>query len=154
MDKKLTNKQNRFIEEYLVDSNGAAAYVRAGFSPNGANAGAPRLLANVSIKEEIKKRQAITSKKLEITREGILSGAKKMIEVYDTLIELSLKEKLSETEQGQFARLMMILRASDANKAREILLKANGWESLKEDDESKTIESININIVRKSDDEK
>lgn len=151
---KLTNKQKRFIEEYLIDSNASAAYVRAGYSTNGANRGGPRMLSNVVIQEEIKRRQALTSKKLEITREGILSGAQKLIEVYEKLAELAIKETLTDIERDQYKRLMMVLRASDANKAREILLKANGWETPTNDTDNEKIESISIKIIRKSDDEK
>lgn len=149
----MTTKENKFALEYLIDGNASRAYIAAGYSPKNPDKNAYKLLSRPEIAEFIKVEQDKTSKKLEITREKILSGAQKMIEVYDTLIELSLKEKLTEIEQGQFARLMMILRASDSNKAREILLKANGWENKDNIQDDKTIESININIVRKSDEQ-
>jgi phage terminase small subunit len=153
-EQKLTEKQKRFIEEFMIDSNATAAYVRAGYSPKLANTHASKLLRNATIYAEIKRRQEITSKKLEITREGILSGAQKLIEVYDKLAELAIKPELTDIERDQYKRLMMVLRASDANKAREILLKANGWETPTNDTDNEKIESISIKIIRKSDDEK
>lgn len=33
----LTDKQQRFVEEYMVDSNATQAAIRAGYSPDTAN---------------------------------------------------------------------------------------------------------------------
>ena len=37
MAKKLTEKQKRFVEEYLIDLNATQAAIRAGYSPKTAN---------------------------------------------------------------------------------------------------------------------
>lgn len=42
----LTEKQKRFYEEYLVDFNATAAYVRAGYSAKSASTNAGKLLVN------------------------------------------------------------------------------------------------------------
>lgn len=49
----LSAKQKAFVREYVVDFNGAAAAVRAGYSPKGSSAGAARLLANVSVQRAV-----------------------------------------------------------------------------------------------------
>ncbi len=49
----LTDREQRFVAEFLIDGNASAAYVRAGYSPRGANAGAARLSAKVSIRAAI-----------------------------------------------------------------------------------------------------
>ena len=66
MSKKLTDKQQRFVEEYLVDLNATQAAIRSGYSKKTAAQTAARLLTNVKI-------QAV----LEIGREE-LSRATKM----------------------------------------------------------------------------
>lgn len=43
---KLTNRQKRFVEEYLIDLNARQAAIRAGYSPKTAQEQASRLLAN------------------------------------------------------------------------------------------------------------
>lgn len=55
----LTDKQVRFIDEYMIDMNATAAYGRAGYTAEGnsAEASASRLLRNVKIQAEIVKRQ-------------------------------------------------------------------------------------------------
>ena len=49
----LNPKQQRFVEEYLVDLNGTQAAIRAGYSAHTANEQAARLLANVSVRSAI-----------------------------------------------------------------------------------------------------
>jgi phage terminase small subunit len=49
MDSKLTPKQQRFVQEYLVDFNATQAAIRAGYSPKVADRNGPRLLRNAAI---------------------------------------------------------------------------------------------------------
>ena len=49
----LTAKQQRFVDEYLIDMNGAQAAIRAGYSKNGASVQAGRMLANANIAEAV-----------------------------------------------------------------------------------------------------
>lgn len=72
MSKQLTAKQRRFVSEYLKDLNGTQAVIRAGYSKNGADVQAVRLLANARVQEEIQKRMAKREEKAEITQEMVL----------------------------------------------------------------------------------
>lgn len=69
---KLTEKQKRFVDEYLVDLNATAAAKRAGYSEKTADRIGPELLGktcvSAAIQEAIKKRQ----KRVEITQERVL----------------------------------------------------------------------------------
>lgn len=49
----LTNKQKRFVYEYLIDSNGTQAAIRAGYSEKTAQEQSSRLLSNVMVQEII-----------------------------------------------------------------------------------------------------
>lgn len=69
---RLTEKQKRFVSEYLVDLNASAAAKRAGYSEKTACEQGSRLLANVKVQEEIQKRQVKLQGKLEITQERVL----------------------------------------------------------------------------------
>lgn len=55
----LTDKQVKFINEYMIDMNATAAYQRAGYTAEGnsAEASACRLLRNVKIQQELNIRQ-------------------------------------------------------------------------------------------------
>ncbi len=70
---KLSEKQKRFVSEYLVDLNATAAAKRAGYSEKTAKSQGQRLLTNVDIQAAIQKRQEKLRGKLEITQEMVLS---------------------------------------------------------------------------------
>lgn len=57
-DKKLTAKQQRFCDEYLIDLNATQAAIRAGYSKKTAGAIATENLQKPYIKEYIEKRMA------------------------------------------------------------------------------------------------
>ena len=66
---KLTDKQKRFVDEYLVDLNATAAARRAGYrDPNIGR----QLITKDNVSAEIQKRQEKLRGKLEITQERVL----------------------------------------------------------------------------------
>jgi phage terminase small subunit len=64
--RKLSAKRLRFCEEYLKDSNGTQAAIRAGYSPRTAKEQAAELLTIPNVAAEIVRRQAKLAKKCEI----------------------------------------------------------------------------------------
>lgn len=79
----LTDKQQRFVEEYLVDLNATQAAVRAGYSAKTANEQGARLLANVSVKNAIRERQEVLKMKTEITQEWVVERYRRIVEGCD-----------------------------------------------------------------------
>ncbi len=71
-EKKLTPKQRRFVDEYLIDLNATQAAIRAGYSPKTANEQGARLLANVSIAEAIREARDKRQQRTEITQDRVL----------------------------------------------------------------------------------
>lgn len=69
---KLTAKQIRFVDEYLVDLNATQAAIRAGYSEKTAAATAARLLRNVNIQNEISRRQKDLQRRTEVTQERVV----------------------------------------------------------------------------------
>lgn len=65
-------KHERFCREYVKDLNATQAYIRAGYSQNGADASAARLLVNARVRDRIAELQAKVAGKLEITQESVL----------------------------------------------------------------------------------
>ena len=68
-DRKLTPKQQRFVDEYLVDLNATQAAIRAGYSKKTAKEQAARLLTKANVQAELQKRRKKIEKKLEISQE-------------------------------------------------------------------------------------
>lgn len=72
MADKLTDKQARFVEEYLIDLNATQAAIRAGYSEKTAQVIGAENLSKPMIADAIAKARKKTSDKLEITRERVL----------------------------------------------------------------------------------
>lgn len=69
---RLTAKQKKFVEEYLIDLNATQAAIRAGYSPNTAQEQSSRLLSNVMVKNEIDKAIAERSRRTGINQDRVL----------------------------------------------------------------------------------
>lgn len=69
---RLTEKQKRFVEEYLVDLNATQAAIRAGYSEKTAQEQSSRLLSNVMVQEAVQKAVADRSARTEITQDAVL----------------------------------------------------------------------------------
>lgn len=107
----LTPKQQRFVEEYLVDLNSTQAYIRAGYSARLANTNAPKLLQNTAIAAAIAAARAQVSERIARTVDDIMAdigrvrnsamqevtdfetGAKGMVSYKDALKALELEGK-------------------------------------------------------------
>lgn len=70
----LTDKQRRFVDEYLVDLNATAAYKRAGYVAQGhaAETNAARTLRKAEVQALITKRRISLQKRTEITQDEVL----------------------------------------------------------------------------------
>jgi len=71
---ELTPKQERFVQEYLLDLNAAAAYKRAGYIARGnaAESAASRLLRNVKVQAAVTAAQAERAQHLKIDANAVL----------------------------------------------------------------------------------
>lgn len=70
---KLSEKQKRFVDEYLVNLNATQAAIRAGYSERSAETIGYENLRKPQIAAEIAKRQTNLQKKLGITQERVLN---------------------------------------------------------------------------------
>ncbi len=68
----LTAKQQRFVDEYLIDLNATQAAIRAGYSQKTARQIGNRMLTNVDIQSAIAKRMGDRSGRVEITQDMVL----------------------------------------------------------------------------------
>jgi len=68
----ITPRQWRFVQEYLVDSNGTQSAIRAGYAPGSAHVQASRLLRNDKVAAEIARLQRGASYELGEIRDGLI----------------------------------------------------------------------------------
>ena len=69
---KLTAKQQRFCDEYLIDLNATQAAIRAGYSPKTAEQLAYQLLQKTSVQNHISELQKKREERTEITQDRVL----------------------------------------------------------------------------------
>ncbi|MCY8867390.1 terminase small subunit [Bacillus spizizenii] len=73
---KLTPKQKRFVDEYLIDLNATQAYIRAGYKANSeavAGVEGHKLLKNPKIEQAISEAMEKRSKRTNITADRVLN---------------------------------------------------------------------------------
>ena len=88
---KLSYKQKRFVEEYIVDLNAKQAAIRAGYSVRTAEKQGWQMMQHAGIRTAIEKYQKNISKKTEITIENILQEYAKI--AFTDLTEIIRFEK-------------------------------------------------------------
>jgi len=113
---KLTDKQESFVKEYLIDFNGARAYkeIYPNVKDSTARTNASKLLTNTNIQDYIKSKQKKTSDKLEITKEQILQM------VFD--IAKSKGERTNDRLKAfEIVNKMLGLKEAEKHEVKEML---------------------------------
>lgn len=76
----LTPKQERFVQEYLVDLNATQAAIRAGYSAKTASRIGQQLLAKTCISEAIQKAMKKREKRTEVTQDYVIAKLREIVE--------------------------------------------------------------------------
>lgn len=77
-DRTMTARQQRFVQEYLIDFNATQAAIRAGYSETTARQIGAENLTKPDIQQAITKAQAAMAEKVEVTREEIIRELKRL----------------------------------------------------------------------------
>ncbi len=75
---QLTPKQQRFVQEYLVDLNATQSAVRAGYSPKTAEQQGSRLLGNAKVAAAVAAGRKRLAAKLDLTAEKVLADIERI----------------------------------------------------------------------------
>lgn len=118
MSKELTDKQIRFVDEYLKDLNATQACIRAGYSAKNADKIGSQLLGKTRVKAEIERKQKHLRKKTEVTHDWVIQNLKKVYKRCMQVVPVTDKEG---NPTGEFK-----FEASAANKSLELLGKTLG----------------------------
>lgn len=147
---KLEPRQERFVQEYLIDLNGTQAYMRAepGTTEKSARTLASRMLAKVNVQKRIAAERAKTAAKLSITRERTLAEYAKlaffdMRQAYHDSGALKLPHELDEDTAAAIAAYETVemdgggkdapplqvrkVKWADKRAALDSIMKAQGW---------------------------
>ena len=160
---KITPKQQRFVDEYLIDLNATQAAIRAGYSVKTAEAQGSRLLTIVNVAQVVGEALAERSKRTGVNQDRIVQELAKIAfadmgtfvswdENGITLIksdelaggETAAVYEISETEveMGLVIKRTTKIKLHDKQRAMELLGKHLGM--FKDD---KPIGNVNIQII-------
>ena len=151
----LTEKQRRFVDEYLIDLNATQAAIRAGYSVKTAREQASQNLTKLNIQQAISEKMAERSKRTGVNQDRIVLELAKIAFVNaadvidsddatikaratadDTAAIQSVKVKVIPTKEGEGVERE--IRLNDKLKALELLGKHLGMWNDKLD--------VNVNI--------
>lgn len=152
---KLTEKQRRFVDEYLIDLNATQAAIRAGYSVKTAKDIGCQNLAKLNIQQAVSEQMAERSKRIGVNQDRIVLELAKIAFVNaadvidsddatikagatadDTAAIQSVKVKVIPTKEGEGVERE--IRLNDKLKALELLGKHLGMWNDKLD--------VNVNI--------
>lgn len=104
--KALTPKQQRFVDEYLIDGNGTQAAIRAGYSEKTAYSIANENLSKPEIAAAIQSAMDERAKRTQIDADFVLQGittAIRRCEQIEPVLDRKGEQVFVETPQGQMA---------------------------------------------------
>ena len=119
----MTDKQKRFITEYLIDLSATQAAIRAGYSQRTAYSIGQRLLKNVEVKEAINSAMKEREARTEITADYVLTNLREIVERCMQKQPVFTKGEQATDEQG---RAIWTFDAKNAIRALELLGKNLG----------------------------
>lgn len=126
--KKLTKKQQIFVDEYIIDLNGTQAAIRAGYSKKTARQAGTENLSKPSIREAIDERLAEKKKKLIMKQDEILERLTQQGRREATDYQVVITEKPVTNEKGDVVAIEKLpeivevpTQNKDAIKALELL---------------------------------
>lgn len=119
----LTPKQQRFVDEYLIDLNATQAAIRAGYSEKTARAIGCENLTKPDIAAAIAERQVVRAEKAETDEAWILERLRENVERSMVAVPVMVfdHEKKQMVESGEYT-----YQGNVANKALELIGKHRG----------------------------
>jgi Terminase small subunit len=67
-------RQQRFVDEYLIDLNATQAAIRAGYSARTAEQQGPATVGKIEIADVVQKAHAVRGERVQITQDDVLRG--------------------------------------------------------------------------------
>lgn len=129
---KLTEKQKRFCEEYLIDLNATQSYLRAGYKAKSneiARVESHKLLTKPNIQQYIEELREEQSKRTEITADKVLEELGSV--GFNRNIECTGRDKVKALELlgqhlGMFTEKVSITKEENSSKLDDILSQLKG----------------------------
>lgn len=115
----LTDKQEMFCREYLIDLNATQAAIRAGYSEKSAHSDGPRMLANADIQKRLQGLKEARSEEVGMSAESVL---KDIIEIQQRCMQSApVTNRKGDQIQDEAGNNLWRFDARNALKASELL---------------------------------
>ena len=148
---KLTDKQDAFCREYIVDFNATQAAIRSGYSEKTANRIASQLLSKLDIQARIAELMEARNKRVDINADWVLINAKRVFDRCmqdEPVTDRNGDPVMCKTEAGDLAAAYQF-NANGANKALETIGKhvnVNAFGALPEPERATDRKSFNVTL--------
>ncbi len=117
----LTARQERFVDEYLVDLNATQATIRAGYSAKTAHSCGPRLLENAGVAAAISAAKRERSEATKIDAEYVLRKLHQIVERCLQEVKPALHSKTRQPMKDRDGNPLFTFNAAGANQALALL---------------------------------
>ncbi len=131
-DTGLTDKQEKFCQEYLIDLNGTQAAIRAGYSKKTAKQVASENLTKLDVIARLRELNKKIEERTEISQEWVRKRFKEISDRCMTAEPVMIYDGENWVESGEYK-----FDSSGANKATEMLGKHLGF--FEKDNNSKVV---------------
>ena len=116
---ELTDKQQRFVAEYLVDLNAKQAAIRCGYSPRTAESQGSRLLSNAKVAASVAEGQAKRLKSADLTATRVLEELRRLAfsdvrGLFDERGNLRPLHELNDEQAAAIASLEVVIKNAKA----------------------------------------
>lgn len=138
----LTDKQERFCQEYIIDFNGTQAAIRAGYSEATARSTASEYLAKPNIQKRLGEIKKALSEKTELNHVWVLNRFKEISDRSMTAIPVMIfnPDTQQYEESGEYK-----YDSAGANKATENIGRIIG--AYEKDNSQKVVQPPVINVL-------
>lgn len=136
---KLTDKQQKFCDEYLIDLNATQAAIRAGYNEKTAYSMGQRLLKNVEVQKYLQQRKAERMERVEVTQDRVVkelasiafAKATDYVTIRSGIVRIKDTDQLSDDQVRAIAGIKegangIEIKMNDKEKALELLGKHLG----------------------------
>lgn len=167
---KLTDKQELFCKEYLVDLNGTQAAIRAGYSEKTARDIACQNLAKPNIQEKIHKLKSERSDKVKLDARYVLERLKEIdeLDILDIMNEeldgfkrlsewpkawrtsisgIDIQTMISGGEQEPIEKVIKKIKWPDKTKNLELIGRHVNVKAWEKEEQKESAQDITINFV-------
>lgn len=130
----LTDRQARFVDEYIVDLNAKQAAIRSGYSKKTAEVQGSRLLSNAKVADAIAKRQKERGERTQLTADRVIKELGRIAlgdirSLFDERGNLRRPSELSADEAAMLSSVEVVTRSIGDGQI-EYVHKLKAWDKV------------------------